>query len=263
MWPSRRTGAPHPSGTLGWPVVRLNALPVVRAPNVCRKVVCEIGGYKEAATAVETAGVDVLVARVKAGVLAFGSDAAVRSAFGTHRISEFGLHSIESRRLRYDSGERGLLRDALSRAIARNRGLTLTRRRNTDLFSPEDPEANIWEPLRRLASPLTGTIEGFPELRWHEGIGTRLDWANDRLWLLVEPRVVFTGVTDENRAAATDFARERTVKRYNRALNDLVAFWADVLAAEERELRALEVGDGIDATFSLSSNTAFSRRIGA
>jgi hypothetical protein len=29
----RRTGAPDPSGRLGWPTVRLNALPVLRAPR--------------------------------------------------------------------------------------------------------------------------------------------------------------------------------------------------------------------------------------
>jgi hypothetical protein len=60
----------------------------------------------------------VLVARVKAGVLAYGSDVDERSAFAAHRISEFDLHPIETKRLRYDSGERGVLRKALSHAMA-------------------------------------------------------------------------------------------------------------------------------------------------
>jgi hypothetical protein len=41
----RWSSAPLPGGRRGWPVVRLNALPVVRAPTVCRRVVCQIGGY--------------------------------------------------------------------------------------------------------------------------------------------------------------------------------------------------------------------------
>jgi hypothetical protein len=260
---NRRTGAPYPSGRLGWPVVRLNALPVIRAPTQCRKVVCEIGGYREAREAVEKAGVNVLVARVKAGVLAYGSDADVRSAFCGHRITEFDLYSIETRRLRYDSGERGLLRDALSRAIARDRGLDVNRRRNTDLFAPHDPNTETWKPLRQLLPPLSGEVDGFSDLRWREGIGTRLDWANERLWLLIEPRIVFDGLTDENRVAATDFARERSVKRYNRTLNDLIEFWARLLAGDERDMRALGISDGVDALFALSGNTAFSRRVGA
>jgi hypothetical protein len=58
---------------------------------------------------------------------------------------------------------------------------------------------------------------------------------------------------------AADFARERTVKRYNRQLNDLLGFWALHLAGDS-ELRAFGIGDGIDAVFRLSPDTAFSRR---
>jgi hypothetical protein len=106
-------------------------------------------------------------------------------------------------------------------------------------------------------------VDGFSDLRWREGIGTRLDWANERLWLLIEPRIVFDGLTDENRVAATDFARERSAKRYNRTLNDLIEFWARLLAGDERDMRALGISDGVDALFALSGNTAFSRRVGA
>ncbi|MGE5301509.1 MAG: hypothetical protein ACM3MB_11230 [Acidobacteriota bacterium] len=110
--------------------------------------------------------------------------------------------------------------------------------------------------------PLSGSIKGFDNLHWREGLGTRLDWADDRLWLLVEPRTVFDGITDENRAAATDFARERTVKRYNKQLSDIIDFWADLLSGDGGDLRALEVGDGVDAVFRLSSAVGFSRRAG-
>ncbi len=84
-----------------------------------------------------------------------------------------------------------------------------------------------------------------------------------RLWLLVEPRTVFDGINAANRAAASDFARERTVRRYNRQLNDLVEFWTRLLCGHGGELRALGVGDGVDAVFRLSQTTAFSRRAGA
>jgi hypothetical protein len=80
---------------------------------------------------------------------------------------------------------------------------------------------------------------------------------------LFDPRTVFDGITDSNRHAAADFARERTVKRYNRQLNSLIAFWAKVLSGDSGDLRALGIGDGVDALFKLSSETAFSRRAGA
>jgi len=256
----RWSGAPRPAGRRGWPVVRLNALPVTQAPSVCRRVVCEIGGYTEVRKAIEQIGVDVIVARTHAGVLAYGSDTDLRTAFKAHGISSFDLHTIETKRLRYESGERGLLRDALSRAIGRERGLDVIRRRSSDLLAPADPKDAVWRPLLRLVGALSGTVTGHSILSWREGIGVRLDWADDHLLLLVNPRTVFSGITDSNKAAAADFARERTVKRYNCQLNDLIAFWVALLAGDGSDLRALGVGDGVDAAFRLSSETAFSRR---
>ena len=115
----RWSGAPRPGGSRGWPVVRLNALPVTQSPSVCRRVVCQIGGYAEVREAVKEADVDILAARTQAGVLAFGADGDVRAAFEPYDIADFELHTIETRRLRYDSGERGLLREALARALMR------------------------------------------------------------------------------------------------------------------------------------------------
>jgi len=69
-----------------------------------------------------------------------------------------------------------------------------------------------------------------------------------------------TGVTEENRSVSTDFSRERTVRRYNAMLNELISFWASLLAADGDELQALGITVGVDAVFKLGSDTAFSRR---
>jgi hypothetical protein len=39
------------------------------------------------------------------------------------------------------------------------------------------------------------------------------------------PRILFEGKTKKNAGAAADFGRERTVKPYNRQLNDRFGFW--------------------------------------
>ena len=244
----------------GWPVVRLNALPLVKVPNTCRRVVCEIGGTSEVRQAVEEAGVNVLAVRSGVGVLAFGADADVRAAFEGKDISEFDIHTLDVRKQRYDSNERGFLREALTVALARECDLIRRHRRGTDLLSPANPSDVVWKPLESLVGRLSGTVNGDRDLLWREGLAIRLGWADDRLWLLIEPATVFEGVKDENKAAAADFARERTVKRYNRILNGLIDFWAGYLARNRTEIRALDVEGGIDAIFELSRTTAFSRR---
>lgn len=255
-----RTPAPVPRGRKGWPVIRLNALQV-ETPTVCRRVVCQVGGTRDAREAVAKAGVDVLVARRKGAVLALGSDSNVKAAFSPHTISDFDLHTIEVRRLRYDSAERGLLRDALTRAIARTRGLRSKHARTSDSLVPEDMQAVVWKPLKKIVGgPLCGNVQGIPHLSWSEAVAIRLDWADDRLWLVFEPRILFEGKTKENAGVAADFGRERTVKRYNRQLNELFGFWAGVLAGDGQPITALGIGDGVDASFRISSETAYSRR---
>ena len=155
------------------------------------------------------------------------------------------------------------MRDALTRAMSGARKLDVLRRRSSDLLTPADPTDAVWGPLKRQVGTLAGSIKGSPGLEWREGVSTRLDWANDQLWLLFEPRTVFQGLTHENKAIAADFSRERTVKRYNRQLNDLIAFWSELLAGDGGELRAMGIGDGVEAVFRLAQATGYSRRVGA
>ena len=187
---------PRTTGNRGYPVIRLNGLQVETLPTICRRVNCDIGGFKEVSEAVSNAGVKVLATRTAKGVLAFGSDSDVRAALAETSIKDFDLHEIEKRRLRYDSQERGLLKQALSEALARAHSLTLKRRRNSDLLAPADPTDEKWLPLKKIVGVLSGTVPKHPELSWHEGIATRLDWADDKLWLLVEPRTILEGLTE-------------------------------------------------------------------
>jgi hypothetical protein len=258
-----KTPAPAIIGTASWPVIRLNALRLEQVPTVFRRVVCGVGGTREVREAVAAAGVDVLAARTKAGVLSFGSDADIRKAFEPFGITDFDLATIETRRLRYDSAERGVLRDALARALCGSRGLGLIRKRTTDLLYPLKTDDPRLAGLRQIAAPLSGKVEGFPKLEWREGCAMRIEWAADSLWLLIEPGPVFLNLNDENRFAASSFGRERTFNRYNRKLDALMNFWCGHLAGDGDEVRALGVSTGVDAAFRIAQQSGFSRRAGA
>ena len=249
--PIRRTGDGD------WPIVRLNALPIIDVPTQCRRLDCDIGGTAEVRQVVQNADVDVLAVRSRVGVLAFGADDDIRYAFDSHNIRGFDLHAFDVERQRHESTERGLLNEALNLAISRHRGLHLVNRRR---LRPEDAEDPTWERLRELVGPLTGVVGGSVVLRWYEGIAVRLDWADDRLCLLFEPRTLFEGFLEENRILATDFARRRTVSRYNHVLNDLIDFWARHLSQNEKEMRAFNTGHGADAAFRISPVTCYSKR---
>ncbi len=247
------SSAPRASGRGSWPVVRLNALPVLESPTHCRRVDCEIGGTAEVREA--AAGTSVIAVRSRVGVLAFGSDVEVRRVFDPYGAKEFDLHALDAR----SRMERGLLHDALRTALIRGGGLAAVPDNRWALV-PARPHEACWNPLRKLVKTLGGELGEDDEIRWHEGISTRLEWSGERLWLVFNPRTVFEGVTDDNKAVAADFARERTVRRYNRELNNLFDFWSRYLGEAQDDLRALGTGVGVDAVFRIGSTTAFSWR---
>ncbi len=150
------------------------------------------------------------------------------------------------------------MQDALTRGLSRHRGLEAIRRGSSDLLIERSSDQR-WRGLKQLVGALSGAVPGVGELRWFEGLEVRLEWADDRLWLF-EPRTVFDGATADNKAVAADFARERTVKRYNRDLNRLIDFWARALSGTGDIIRAFGIADGVDATFRLGADTAYSRK---
>ena len=86
---ARVSDSPVPAPGRSWPVIRFNAFPITSAPTMCRRVVCEIGGYKEMREAIDRAGVQVIAGRRNIGIIAFGEDTDLQKAFGPHHISDF------------------------------------------------------------------------------------------------------------------------------------------------------------------------------
>lgn len=254
--------APMPSGPSGWPVIRLNAIEVESIPSVCRRVVCAIGGERDLQDAIAAAGVSVLACRTKAGVLAFGNDGDVRAALAAFSISEFDLRSIDRGRLRFDSAERGLLRRALCTALARQYGLQIVPRRGRDLLFPRNKFDLKWDPLKSIVGQLSGPLSKGSSAQWHEGVAVSLEWANDALWLTLDPTPIVDGASAEVAAVAAECVGSKTVRRYNKVLNELLVFWSSLLS-ESREIAAFGVEGGPDAVFRLARTNAFSRRAGA
>ena len=260
----RITDAPLPPTDGAWPVVRLNALRLDGIPASCRLVRCEIGGSREVRDAVKHAEVPLIVARREAGVLVFGRDVDVRAAFAEHKITGLDLHSIAPRRLRYNSAELGMLYDALGRALERERPLIAERRRSEYVVRVDESRSTdgLLEPLRRAAKHISGTVPG-TKLKWAEAFRMRLEYHFDALWLVYEP-MIWAERTDDDEArhTAKTFGQSRVNERFNAAANAIVAAWAEVLTAgnDQTEIRSFGIGDGVDATFTIQSTTAFSHR---
>ena len=170
-------------------------------------------------------------------MLAFGADADVRAAFEAHGITEFDLHTIETKRLRYESGERGLLRDALTQAIARQRSLDvyvgaaqICWRRLTHRTPPGRRCCAWWE----HSAAQCRVIPSFGGARASELVWTALTIGSG----CFSNRSLSSTASPTTTKGPPDFARERAVKRYNRQLNELIAFWGHARRRRWRLARA-------------------------
>lgn len=260
----RVSDAPIVTTEGGWPVIRLNALPIISFPSICRRVVCDIGGMKELRAAIDASGTEIIAVRRNVGVLAFGSDADIRAVLSGHNISEWDLHSIDADRLAFESMELSLIYDGLIRAFARERDLIGYRRQNINILAVDRKNVNNvkYAPLRERLPSLTGVIPR-AGIAWSEAIAVRLDLRRDRLWLLMEPTSWIESmpgrrVPDD----VKEFHRRKAASRYNKSWNELVEAWSSVLTGGKPSISisALGVSDGVEATFEVGRITAFSRR---
>ena len=247
------------------PAIRTNGLPIVSLPAMCRLVECDIGGYQEIQDAIAAADVDILARRIRQGVVAFGRDGDIRKTFGPFGVSSFDMHPISSARMRRETGERGLVREALFRAISRQPKVRVERRGRSTFLLPEDGhvDGDVFnsgsaKPVDRIAGVIAGT-----SVRWSEACGLRIDHRLDRVWLLLEPTIWSdlpedppTDLVERTR----EFIRERRARRHNRLANALLEGWISLICGDEQEvhLRTYGIGDGVDAEFQLMRTSGFS-----
>jgi hypothetical protein len=217
--------------------------------------------------AVESSNADIVFARRNVGVLAFGDDGQVRTAFENHNIHEFSLHSIETKRLRYESAEHGLLYDALMKALDRERPVIVERRKSNRsvIIDPGQTSNEAYGELKSVVTQISGRV-GSTALRWREAVRIHLEYRMDRLWIVIEPSVYLEDIKNENDVNdAKDFVRERLARRYNSQWNQLLDAWATLLFGKERtiQLRSFGCGSGVDATFLISRTSGYSWKGGA
>ena len=247
------------------PAIRTNALAVVSRPVLCRLVDCDIGGYKEIDDAIADAGVDIVARRVRQGVVALGRDVDVRKAFERFDIKRFDTHPLSDRRLVRETGERGLVREALFRALGRAPDLRLQRRGRSTLLLPDPARVHAAIFNTDNAQPVDQVSGIVPKtsVAWSEACKLRMDYRLDQIWLLLDPMVLTElpdDAPDEVVETTRKFVRERRARRHNRMANALLDGWISLIfgSGQSVRLRTFDIGDGVNAEFKLLRTSAFS-----
>lgn len=269
-----------------FPVLLCSAIPVLEMPKVARRITVEKPvSSVDARQMLRDADVWGVVAGNGREIAAFGDDEALVRAFhpvGGRLAGTVNLNPT------HDSWALGLLYDALTRAVCRNRplwarlrgvGHAVMARGDSDKESPEGRRQRLAK-QSKLRQAYTNSLygktpQGYP---FYEGAQLRLEQAADRWWLTFEPTTFIDvpfqehngeppetdgGFERQRRVDPTiDWRRERWAQRYNHVWAGIIDAWAETFAGDGNQpLRATGVGQdaGIDAVFKLSPITAWSR----
>jgi hypothetical protein len=261
---SKVSNVPLPGPGSDWPVVRMNAIPVLSWPKECRKFEAKIGGARDVRLLLEGAAANLVAVRSKYGILAFGADSEIRRVFTDHQPEKLNVHSIEVRRLWRETNELNLLRSALVKGLVHDAPFVMWSGRGAHEIRVDDSAATSARltPLREKLKVIAGIVPG-TNVRWSEAVSIRLEYRMRRLWMLLEPTVWFGKTeSDEERYACGEFVRERQARRYNRLADTLLNAWLQVLlpGTGDATVRAFMDQPGMEARFTFSRRTAFARR---
>ena len=262
----RFSNAPLRQKTGEYPLIRLNALPLIESPATCRRIVCNIGGYREIRDAISSTKANVIAGRRNIGVIAFGSDDEVRKAFEPFQITEFDLHSIEPRKLGHESAEFGLVYEAFCIGLSRILPVTAKKRRGRYLLVLDSTRLTSAQSssLKKSLGPLFGEIPK-TDIKWSQALKIKLEYRIDRLWVVLEPTfwAEFTAETPkEHSYAVSDYFREKGATRYNPAWSTILDCWIDFIFSTmpDGALSTFGSTNGADAQFRLGKRTAYTFR---
>jgi hypothetical protein len=273
----------NPAST--YPVVRCSALQLLEIPSVACKIVLDRPvTTRDARQLVRDARAYGTVSARGSTVAAFGGAGDLERAFEPLKGRLHGVTPIDPAS---DSGDLGLVYEALARALTRSRPLRPVMRhrghrllvREPDAGSDDDDGArrarlSLAELKGAYGSQLTGVVPG-TDWTFAEGVRIRIECWSERWWCIYEPstwleaprvpddRVDRDAETiqpqDPARTLAMDWVRERWAQRYNPVWHDIIVAWAKMLAPEqETNLSAHYItGPGVNADFRLSWTTAW------
>lgn len=278
-----------------FPVLRYSALLIESLPRVARRITLAQATTSPAVRALlKEQRCRAVVAANGRELAVFGKDEEVVAALAPLGAQIAGIVELDATK---DSWALGLLYDALVKALSRYRPLIPRFKRVghslvvTGPREEENPEkarkrAQDLAQLRTAyASVLTGSVPklGCP---FHEGVFLKLEQIQERWWCGFEPYTFVDipreaqpeqaqgalasvehdalSVPQERRGGdpAGDWRRERWAMRRNKEWAAIVDAWATLLtSSRDGSVRAfgLEDGTGIDAVFTVSRFTGWSR----
>ena len=259
------------------PVIRLNALPVMKYPSQSLALLLQQGlTFSDVRRIRDGARANFILGRSQS-ILCWGAEQSIRQTFGD-KLASLKVEDLPANISTPDTLHlKGFFEEALGRALARGKPLlTKSLREGVSLIArPPGPRPELLDRLRAVTGEIAGDVPGLmttpsgthekpDQVRWAEALRVSLDQKDGRTWLVLEPDIWIW--PKHARRAAVAFLDQRRADRFNNKHNALLSAWIRIILGTDEVNRevTLFTFDGeagaSNPAFRIGTRSAFSRR---
>lgn len=265
---------PLPLPGRSYPVLRLNALPLITPPARCGVVhLHKAISHSELKQMKMDKPTKTLIAKTSE-ILFWGEEDEVVDFFSEGKVKtveSFELKNLASRVARW-SHDKAFVEEAIALALCWNKQVSLKHTNYSCLAVIEEAnvKSSLFDGLRKALEykgtpvPITGKVPGQKNVTWAEAISIQLEERNNNLWVMLQPEIWISPV--EKRRDSVDFLRQRRLYRYNSQSSHLLSAWIEILLGEVGAGDTVKVtcypDSKFKAVFEIGTRTAYSKGVG-
>ena len=262
---------PLPTPGKQYPILRTNALPVIKAPASCGMVELKTSmAFADLKEKIIEGRPDAVLTYTDK-ILFWGDENEIVKILPKNEIKVIQRHDFNdaAQSVADSTFVKSFFEEGLAKALIQDKPLILRRLKNRTYFivvRSGSVDENIFAPLRGVldfkGKPeyITGRVPGLPDAIWAEAISIRLEERGGMLWVMLRPDIWVTPL--DKRQDAREFLHKRRLYRYNKKSYNLLDAWIGIL------LGSVGAGAGVNIScykdeeysgvFEVGTRTAYS-----
>ena len=243
-----------------FPVIRLNAFPIIQFPSQCLKIISNefktLSDLKDKIKEVKTGAIFTKTS----DILVWGSESDIKKVIP--QISQIQIENLTLDIITSNTVLHNFIYRALVYALCNNRPLSLRKRKNSFylVVNPALDKLKLLSCLENVTEKLNGE---FNSIKWAECVEVNLEYKNDQCWLTMSPDIWIDPA--DRRSEMSTFIVNKKKRRYNTIYNKLIDCWKNILFGEQNipvTFSSYNFDDNVaNPHFIISPITAFSRRL--
>ncbi len=253
----------------GFPVIRLNALPI-EIPLNANLIDCEIGGNKDVREIIKQKHANIAAIRLKEGVIAFGSAEELEKTFKDYKIKNIKEYILKKEKITEGQQELNLIYQLLIKCFENNLPI-VGKYKNHSYFLVIDqnkfkPQVFAeWNMFGKIFKDyFYGTITG-SNLKWSQAVKIKIEYRFSQYWLLLEPKIWVEAPVDIDEGQVNiikNFLNNKYTYRYNVPSNVILDNWIEFLVGKNKNfIISLDKNIKDSPRFKIIGITAFTRRL--